>query len=94
MMLEVSDCLNDLGIESSGFEKKERMTQDEMTRNNGEIEMVRRGLIDMRKKAVEQFNNMFKCNVEVEFNSKLISDLNIAFNINEIPIEEVDPQNV
>lgn len=94
MMLEVSDCLNDLGIESSGFEKKERMTQDEMTRNNGEIEMTRRGLLDMREKAVKQFNDMFGSNVEVEFNSKLISDLNIAFNINDIPIEEVDPTNV
>lgn len=73
---EVADCLAGLGIEATGIEKAERMTASETNYNNGEIEMARNSIMDMRERAMFQFNKLFKTNVKVEWNSELPTEIN------------------
>lgn len=75
-MKEISDCLAGLGIECTGIEKPERLVSSETSYNNGEIEATRKSILDCRKRAVDAFNKMFGTNVEVTWNSNMITVIN------------------
>ena len=75
-MKEIADCLAGLGIECTGIEKPERMVSSETSYNNGEIEATRKSILDCRKRAINSFNKMFGTNVQVDWNSDMITVIN------------------
>lgn len=71
-----SNFLNDLGIENITTEKKERINESEAESAKGYIEIGRNIFLDARKQACEEINRMFSLNIDVEFNTRLLSSLN------------------
>lgn len=71
-----SNFLNDLGVENITTEKKERIIESEAESAKGYIEMGRNIFLDARKQACNEINRMFSLNIDVEFNTKLVSSLN------------------
>lgn len=71
-----SNFLNDLGIENITTEKKERINESEAESAKGYIEIGRNIFLDARKQACNEINRMFSLNIDVEFNTKLLSSLN------------------
>ena len=71
-----SNFLNDLGIEAITTEKKERINEAETESTKGYVEIGRNIFLNARKQACDEINRMFDLNINVEFDSKLISSLN------------------
>lgn len=71
-----SNFLNDLGVENITTEKKERINESEAESAKGYIEIGRNIFLDARKQACKEINRMFSLNIDVEFNTKLLSTLN------------------
>lgn len=71
-----SNFLNDLGIEAITTEKKERINEAETESTKGYVEIGRNIFLNARKQACNEINRMFDLNINVEFNSNLISSLN------------------
>lgn len=71
-----SNFLNDLGVENITTEKKERINESEAESAKGYIEIGRNIFLDARKQACNEINRMFSLNIDVEFNTKLLSSLN------------------
>lgn len=71
-----SNFLNDLGIEAITTEKKERINEAETESTKGYVEIGRNIFLNARKQACNEINRMFDLNINVEFDSKLISSLN------------------
>lgn len=71
-----SNFLNDLGIEAITTEKKERINEAETESTKGYVEIGRNIFLNSRKQACDEINRMFDLNINVEFDSKLISSLN------------------
>lgn len=71
-----SNFLNDLGIENITTEKKERINESEAESVKGYVEIGRNIFLTARKQACDEINRMFDLNINVEFDSKLISSLN------------------
>ena len=71
-----SNFLNDLGIEAITTEKKERINEVETESTKGYVEIGRNIFLNARKQACDEINRMFDLNINVEFDSKLISSLN------------------
>lgn len=78
----IADCLGGLGIECTGIEKPERLVSNETGYNNGEIETTRKSILECRQRAIDAFNKMFGLNVQVRWNSDMITPINTpdAFN--------------
>ena len=62
-----NEALTELGISNVSYQKKERMVRDEAIRNMGGTIASRYSRLEMRRKAAEQINDMFKLNIEVNF---------------------------
>lgn len=71
-----SNFLNDLGIEAITTEKKERINEAETESTKGYVEIGRNIFLNARKQACDDINRMFDLNINVEFDSNLISSLN------------------
>lgn len=71
-----SNFLNDLGIEAITTEKKERINEAETESTKGYVEIGRNIFLNARKQACDEINKMFDLNINVEFDSNLISSLN------------------
>lgn len=71
-----SNFLNDLGIEAITTEKKERINEAETESTKGYVEIGRNIFLNARKQACDEINRMFDLNINVEFDSNLISSLN------------------
>lgn len=71
-----SNFLNDLGVENITTEKKERINESEAESAKGYIEIGRNIFLGARKQACNEINRMFSLNIDVEFNTKLLSSLN------------------
>jgi len=69
------------GIENDSTPKKERKVGAEVTSNLGEVEAQRTIMLNGRRQAARQINEMFGLNVSVEFNTNMI---------NNVPVEEYD----
>ena len=64
------------GIENSNQDKKERLVANEVGSNYGNVEISRNTCLQARKTACKQINEMFGLNIDVSFNSELITMLN------------------
>lgn len=62
-----NEALTYLGISNINYQKKERMITDEVLRNQGGTIASRYSRLESRRQAVEQINNMFGLNIEVDY---------------------------
>lgn len=62
-----NEALTYLGISNTNVTKKERMVTDEVVRNMGGVIASRYSRLDSRRKAVEEINDMFGLNIEVNY---------------------------
>lgn len=62
-----NEALTYLGISNTNVTKKERMISDEVIRNMGGTIASRYSRLESRRQAVEQINNMFGLNIEVNY---------------------------
>lgn len=62
-----NEALTYLGISNVSYQKKERLLQDEVTRNMGGTIASRYSRLETRRQAAEQINRMFGLNISVEF---------------------------
>lgn len=71
-----NQALTFLGVENSNADKKERLVSDEVGSNYGNVEVQRNVMLNSRKQAVKEINDLFGTKIEVSFNSDLITMLN------------------
>lgn len=93
---EWSEFLEMIGITSSVTQKKERLITDEVFTSMGGTIASRFNRYESRRKAIEEINETFGTNIEVEFYDGLpttIKDPNEYLNINE-ETEEVDINDI
>lgn len=62
-----NEALTYLGISNINIQKKERLITDEVTRNQGGTIASRYSRLETRRQAVEQINDMFGTNIEVNY---------------------------
>lgn len=62
-----NEALTYLGISNVNYQKKERMISDEVLRNQGGTIASRYSRLNMRRQAVEQINDMFGLDIEVNY---------------------------
>ena len=72
----ISQYLTDLGYNSNGIEKRERLVSKETESNNGEIEAGRNIGLMLRKRACNACNELFGWNMDVRFRSELLDEFN------------------
>lgn len=68
-----NEALTYLGISNISMVKKERMIQDEVTRNQGGTIASRYSRLMARKEACKQINDMFGLNIDVEYRDDIVS---------------------
>jgi len=87
LLLDKTKVLNEiltfLGIDNANQDKKERLVEDEVSANNGQIEMMRLSELNGRRLAAKQINEKYGLDVQVNFNHDTASE-NDAF-VNSIP---------
>lgn len=64
-----NEALTYLGIENTNTDKKERLISDEVINNMGDVESERFTRLNARKQAVNEINELFGLNIEVDFRS-------------------------
>lgn len=62
-----NEAMTYLGISNVNMHKKERLLNDEVTRNMGSTVASRYSRLEMRKQACEQINKMFDLEIDVEY---------------------------
>lgn len=62
-----NEALTRLGISNVSYQKKERMVSDEVMRSQGGIIASRYSRLEARRQALEEINDMFNLNVEVNY---------------------------
>ena len=70
-----NEALTYLGISNVSFQKKERMLQDEVLRNNGGTVSSRYSRLNARKEACEKINRMFGLNMSVDYREDVDIDM-------------------
>ena len=75
-----NECMSMLGINNANQDKRERLVADEVNANDEQIDSVRNIALNSRKLAAEKINEMFDCNITVDFQTKVELDADIAFN--------------
>ncbi len=87
-----NEILTILGIPNVNFEKKERMLQDEVTRNLGGVVASRFSRLFARQQACEQINAMFGTNISVKYRAEmeLVSSDEVFDEIDEPESEDSD----
>lgn len=83
----LNDALSFLGIENANSDKKERLVSDEVGSNYGFVEAQRNSFLNPRHFSVEKINDMFDLDIEVKFNSSLLSNVN-RINVEEVKLNE------
>lgn len=84
-----NEALSDLGINNFNTDKKERLLQDEITSNDEEIYLTRAGMLEARKEACKQINEMFGLNIDVHYrnmegNSEVVNEDDVTIIKEEI----------
>lgn len=76
----MSEFLTEIGVNNANTDKRERLTDNEVEANNGEIQLNAGYWFDNIKEGIEQTNKMFNLNIEVKlkntFNSEQESLIN------------------
>ena len=62
-----NEALTFFGVENGNSEKKERLITDEVMSNLGSVQAQRYVMLNSRRQAAEQINEMFGTNIEVNF---------------------------
>lgn len=62
-----NECMTFLGINNSNQQKKERVTSDEVSANNEQMELSATCMLKSRKEACNLINEMFGTNINVKF---------------------------
>lgn len=62
-----NECMTFLGINNANQNKKERVTDDEVSANNEQMELSASCMLKSRKEACELINKMFGTNINVKF---------------------------
>lgn len=88
-----NEALTFCGIENSNQDKKERLVSDEVGSNYGNIEAQRNVMLNARRQAVKQINDMFDTNIEVGFRSNLQTMVNVE-NVPRETIEETEGEEI
>ncbi len=74
LMLQKKEYWNEamtyLGINNANMDKKERLVENEVEANNGQIEQARNISLNTRKEFCKKFNLMFDMKIDVEFNEE------------------------
>lgn len=71
-----NDFLTWCGVENSRQDKRERMTENEIGSNYGNVEIERDVRLNSRRQACDKINKMFGANIGVKYNSRLSTMLN------------------
>lgn len=66
------------GIENANNDKKERLVADEVGSNFGNVEMSRNTTLESLREDLERINRHFDLNITVEFNSNIVSPVNVS----------------
>lgn len=82
-----NEALTYLGISNINIVKKERLIQDEVTRNTGGVIASRYSRLEARKQACREINRMFGTNIDVEYREDY---KDLMFNANEDETEDND----
>lgn len=86
-----NEAMTFFGVDNFNTFKKERLTSTESEGANGQINMQREIGLITRKEAVEQINDMFNLNIEVEHNYINRLDYNMLPQINVNEVENNEP---
>lgn len=66
----IYEALTFLGINNANTDKKERLITNEVEANNEQLYMSRQVMLDSRKEACKQINEMFGLNIDVRFRAE------------------------
>ena len=81
-----NEALTELGISNFSDDKKERLLAGEITSNEEDVYLNRMSMLEARKQACKQINEMFGLNVDVRFRYDEIVEL-------EVPDDESEDTN-
>lgn len=84
-----NEALTYLGISNVNMHKKERLLNDEVTRNMGSTVASRYSRLEARKQACKEINKMFNLDIDVEYREdvQVITDIGINPLISEEEVE-------
>ena len=83
----LNECLTFLGINNANTDKRERLVTNEVESNNEMIQVNSDVMLEARKQACKEINEMFGLNISVERRRNLKIDLN-EFDDNDTIIDE------
>lgn len=91
-----NEALTELGISNISYQKKERLVSDEVIRNMGGTIASRYSRLESRRSAVQQINEMFYLNIEVNYREdyRQTDDENMVQNLSETDEIGVKPMVV
>lgn len=84
-----NEAMTYLGISNVNMHKKERLLNDEVTRNMGSTVASRYTRLDMRKQACSQINSMFGLDIDVDYRDDIV----IVESADQIQDEEGNTDN-
>lgn len=74
-----NEALTYLGVENGNQDKKERLVADEVSSNAGNVEIQRKIRLDSIQEALDVINIKFNQNIQVCYNSELVSKVNTPY---------------
>lgn len=84
-----NECMTFLGINNANQQKKERVTSDEVSANNEQMELSASCMLKSRKEACDLINEMFGTNINVKF--RCLKDVEIEKGI--LDLENPTPEH-
>lgn len=84
----LNECLTFLGINNANTDKRERLVTNEVESNNEMIQVNSDVMLEARKQACKEINEMFGLNISVERRRNLKIDLNEFDDDNDTIIDE------
>lgn len=82
----MSEFLTEIGVNNANTDKRERLTDNEVEANNGEIQLNAGYWYDNIKEGIDKANKMFGLNIEVKLKN--------TFNAEEVSLENDDVNTV